>query len=151
MKQIKIYDLLPLLRPGYVAMEKNGIWYWYDHEPVSDNIGIWVLLSDGDLYELSTFNIAPFDGDWKDSLMECGKQEVRDKETINTPVGDIATTPVAPSDVCIAPKIKEFSFTAEFNNGAKIVFEKIPNNAGLTDKQLTTFFEDLFGVKEIKK
>ena len=72
MKQITIYELLPLLRPGFVAMDKNGIWYWYDHEPVPDNTGIWIFESDGDLYELSAFNIAPFDGDLKDSLMECG-------------------------------------------------------------------------------
>lgn len=75
MTQIKIYDLLPLLRPGWVAMEKNGIWYWYDHEPVPDNIGIWLFWSAGDLYELGAFNIAPFEGDWKDSLMECGEKK----------------------------------------------------------------------------
>ena len=51
-------------------MDKNGIWYWYDHEPVPDNIGTWLF--GGDLYELSAFNIAPFDGGWQDSLMECG-------------------------------------------------------------------------------
>ena len=67
---MKIQELLPLLRPGFVAMEKNGIWYWYEHEPVPDNIGIWMF--DGDLYELSAFNIERFEGDWKDSLMECG-------------------------------------------------------------------------------
>lgn len=151
MKQITIYELLPLFLPGYVAMEKNGIWYWYAHKPVPDNIGIWIQLSDGDLYELGAFNIATFDGDWKDSLMECGKQDVHDKVTLKTAIGDIVTTPVAPKDVCIAPKIEEFSFTIELINGAKISFEGIPNNAGLTDEQMTTFFEDLFSVKEIKK
>ena len=70
MKQITIYELLPLLRPGFVAMDKNGIWYWYDHEPVPDNIRTWLF--GGDLYELGAFNIERFDGDWKDSLMECG-------------------------------------------------------------------------------
>ena len=148
---MKIQELLPLLRPGWVAMEKNGIWYWYDREPVPSNMGIWMSLSDGDLYELGAFNIAAFDGDWKDSLMECGKQDVHDKVTLKTAIGDIATTPVAPNDVCIAPKIKEFSFTAELINGVKIAFEGIPNNAGLTGEQFTTFVEDLFGVKEIKK
>ena len=73
MKQVKIYELLPLLRPGFVAMEKNGIWYWYTHKPVPDNIGIWMLLHGGELYELSAFNIERFEGEWKDSLMECGK------------------------------------------------------------------------------
>ena len=106
MNQITIYDLLPRLRPGYVAMEKNGIWYWYSHKPVPDNIGIWVSSSYGDLCELGAFNIAPFAGDWKDSLMECGIQDVHDKVTLKTPIGDIATSVVAPNEVCIAP-IKE--------------------------------------------
>ena len=75
MKQIQIYDLLPRLRPGYVAMEKNGIWYWYDHEPVPDDVGIWIFESGDELYELSAFNIALFDGDWKDSLMKCGEKK----------------------------------------------------------------------------
>ena len=75
MKQIKIYDLLPLLRPGFVAMEKNGIWYWYTYKPVPDNIGIWMLLHGGELCELSAFNIERFEGDWKDSLMECGEKK----------------------------------------------------------------------------
>lgn len=79
------------------------------------------------------------------------KQNVHDKVTLKTPVGVIATTPVAPSDVCIAPKPKEFSFIMELNNGAKISFEGIPNNAGLTNEQATTFLEGLFGIKEIKK
>ena len=151
MNQITIYELLPLLRPGWVAMEKNGIWYWYDREPVQSNMGIWMSLSDDDIYELGAFNIAAFDGDWKDSLIECGKQDVHDKVTLKTAIGDIATTPVTPNDVCIAPKIKEFSLTIELNNGAKFSFEGIPNNAGLTDEQFTTFVEDLFSVKEIKK
>ena len=74
-----------------------------------------------------------------------------EKVTLKTPVGDIVTTPVAPNDVCIAPKTKEFSFIMELNNGAKISFEGIPNNAGLTDEQATKFLEDLFGIKETKK
>lgn len=77
MNQITIYELLPRLRPGFVAMEKNGIWYWYDHEPVPDNTGIWMFLHDGDLYELSAFNIERFDGDWKDSLIKCGVYSIK--------------------------------------------------------------------------
>lgn len=69
MKQITIYDLLPLLKPGYVAMDKNGEWWWYITKPKEGEY-MWineyantrsVKLSQG-------FNIAPFDGDWKDSL-----------------------------------------------------------------------------------
>ena len=154
MNQITIYELLPLLRKGYVAYDPSGVWVWYRLKPDAHNFyGQWLpaRVGPGETMELWGFDIAAFDGDWKDSLMECGRQDVRDKARLKTPIGDIATTPVAPNDVCIAPKIKEFSLTAELNNGAKISFEGIPNNAGLTDEQLTKFFEDLFSVKEIKK
>lgn len=149
MEQITIYELLPLLRPGFVAMDEDKEWWWFQAKPDVDTEPPAGWCGSGcEVAPLSdSFNIAPFDGDWKDSLMECGGQDV----TIKTPVGNIATTSFSPSDVCIDPKIKEFSFTAELTNGVKIAFEKIPNNAGLTDKQLATFFEDLFGIKEIKK
>lgn len=153
MNQITIYELLPLLRKGYAAMDKNGEWWWYSAKPDVDTelSTRWHGLACEVAPLSDSFNIVPFDGDWKDSLMECGIQDVHDKVTLKTAIGDIATTPVAPNDVCIAPKIEEFSFTIELINGAKISFEGIPNNAGLTDEQLTTFFEDLFSVKEIKK
>lgn len=71
MKQIAIYDLLPLLRKGWVAMGESGDWKWFSHKP-NVQYGIW---SAETLSENITilFNIKPFDGDWKDSLMECGK------------------------------------------------------------------------------
>lgn len=81
MKQIKIYDLLPLLRPGWVAMDEDGQWFWFGVKPVID-VGFpvqWTLDNtienwDTKIVHLSfVFNIAPYDGDWKDSLMECGK------------------------------------------------------------------------------
>ena len=50
MTQIKIQDLLPLMKPGFDACLMDE----------------YVCLSGG-------FDIAPFEGDWKDSLMECGK------------------------------------------------------------------------------
>lgn len=73
MKQIKIQDLLPLLKPGFVAMDANEIWYWYQEKPyVRNEIEFgnqfdMMCLTDG-------FDIAPFEGDWKDSLMECGQK-----------------------------------------------------------------------------
>lgn len=77
MSQIKIQDLLPLLRPGFVAMDKNGNWGWFKEKPRVDvchndwfaNIGKpYVCLA------IDAFDIARFDGDWKDSLMECGQK-----------------------------------------------------------------------------
>lgn len=77
MKQITIYDLLPLLRKGWVMMGSSGRWYWTKYKPTkSIRRGGWLGGSRNNhiLLPLSTgFNIAPFDGDWKDSLMECGK------------------------------------------------------------------------------
>lgn len=70
MSQIKIQDLLPLLNPGRVAMDENGRWWWF--EPAS-NGSVFDLLLVKSACLSSAFDIAPYDGDWKDSLMECGK------------------------------------------------------------------------------
>lgn len=72
MNQITIYELLPLLRQGFVAMDKDKIWWWYDEEPSQRTRAWW---NNGYIfYDLSLmFNIAPFDGDWQYSLMECGE------------------------------------------------------------------------------
>lgn len=70
MKQITIYDILHLLRKGWVAMDKNGDWCWYMRKPTpSFALNLWGGMQPTKLSFL--FNIAPFDGDWKDSLMEC--------------------------------------------------------------------------------
>lgn len=72
MAQIKIQDLFPLLKPGFVAMDSNKRWYWYAYEPTINTRGeTFIGLSPKDLSCM--FDIAPFAGDWKDSLMECGK------------------------------------------------------------------------------
>ena len=78
MKQITIYDLLPLLKKGWVACDKGGQWFWHNKKPVTrleDGDGLWVVLT-GYSCELPTcFNIAPFDGDWKDSLIKVEHKE----------------------------------------------------------------------------
>ena len=71
MKQLTIYDLLPLLRNGWVAMDSDQEWYWFKCMPHPDSM-FWI--HGGHPILLSyLFDIAPFEGDWKDSLMECGK------------------------------------------------------------------------------
>lgn len=74
---IKIEDLLPLIKQGYVAMDFTGKWYHYKEKPQlriyvsGENFaGMWD--SDVSCNRLPD-NIAPYLGDWKDSLMECGK------------------------------------------------------------------------------
>ena len=74
-KQITIYELLPLLKPGWVAMDKNRRWHWFPNKPdircghfldfwwIDYNIIRIVCLS-------NCLDISKFDGDWKDSLME---------------------------------------------------------------------------------
>lgn len=69
---IDIKVLLPLLKKGWVAMDKNGRWFWYNEKPIKDD-NVW-LCSDGSHYaeELpKCFNIKPAE-DWRNSLMECG-------------------------------------------------------------------------------
>ena len=75
MAQIKIQDLLPLMKPGFVAMDKDGTWCWYSFH-TSHNDYTWgfdACLMDEYVCLSGGFDIAPFEGDWKDSLMECGK------------------------------------------------------------------------------
>lgn len=76
MKQITIYELLPLLRPGWVAKGAHG-WAWFGLKPIPHNDwGCYIpVRSDDDFNFINMFNIAPFDGDWKDSLMKCGEKK----------------------------------------------------------------------------
>ena len=67
---IDIKVLLPLLKKGWVAMDKNGNWHWYKEKPYIEkyyyswNSGMPVCFIGG-------FNIKPADN-WENSLMECG-------------------------------------------------------------------------------
>lgn len=79
MKQITIYDLLPLLKKGFVAMDKDCRWNWFSKRPECKKFGRWVfsLNSYDDFCALDySFNIAPFDGDWQDSLIKCGESAI---------------------------------------------------------------------------
>lgn len=80
---MKIQDLLKQAKPcwKYAAMEPGGGWYLYKNKPrTGKTCSTWVddvsPMSPRALYDLeSIFDIEPFDGDWKDSLIcreECG-------------------------------------------------------------------------------
>lgn len=65
---IDIQVLLPLLKKGYVAMDKDGDWYWCEKKP-RICVDLWL---NGSICKLLVgFNIKPVEN-WEDSLMECG-------------------------------------------------------------------------------
>ncbi len=70
-KPFDIKVLLPLLKKGWVAMDENGDWYWYEKKPrILSTSSSWYLVNF--CYRiLYGFNIKPAEN-WKDSLMECG-------------------------------------------------------------------------------
>ena len=74
-RQITIYDLIPLLKTGWAAMDEDGTWCWFSEEP-SALIHSWLWEEDSMYFILSkVFEIAPFDGDWQDSLIKVEHKE----------------------------------------------------------------------------
>lgn len=67
-KPIGIQALLPLLRKGWVAMDKDGTWCWYPEKP-EQTLDEWIAVEPAVV--LPTFNLKPAK-DWETSLMECG-------------------------------------------------------------------------------
>ena len=65
---IKIEQLLPLLRKGWVAMGSDGDWWWHEVRPYKDRIAYgWYARKD--IRRLSSaFDIAPVEN-WKESLI----------------------------------------------------------------------------------
>ena len=68
---IDIKALLPLLKKGWVAMDKNGDWYWFKNKPYADSQMMCWRADDIKFLQIRGFNLKPEDN-WKDSLMECG-------------------------------------------------------------------------------
>ena len=64
---IDIKVLLPLLKKGWVAMDKDGSWCWYKEKP-QINLDLWK--SNSFYIFLYCFNIKPAEN-WETSLMEC--------------------------------------------------------------------------------
>ena len=81
MKQITIYDLLPLLKKGWVAYAPRHGWIWYKVKPKLDGFQFWMYQT-MDWWRLTPtskenpiLDIAPFDGDWRDSLIKVEHKE----------------------------------------------------------------------------
>ena len=65
---IDITVLFPLLKKGWVAMDKDRCWYWYDEKPYASQSS-WGYNSI--CAHLDVFNIKPAEN-WEESLQECG-------------------------------------------------------------------------------
>lgn len=54
---IKIEQLLPLRKEGWVAMDADGCWYWYSEKPVQRGFNRWGNPASGfvDMVRLSSF------------------------------------------------------------------------------------------------
>lgn len=65
-------DIAPKMRPGWVAMSKQNIWWYFPDEPLL-NTGSLCWNKTGDKFPsmLSGFDIAPVD-DWTQSLRKVG-------------------------------------------------------------------------------
>ena len=74
---INIQDIIPFMKDGYVAMDEDKEWHWWQNEPEhrlkNDAFSYWWEL-DGYMVCLSNcFDIAPAD-DWKKSLIKVGEK-----------------------------------------------------------------------------
>lgn len=65
-KQLKIDDLIPALKKGWIACDFWGHWVWFEKEPKIE-CKIWHSLYEYTILS-SCFDIEPFDGNWKCSL-----------------------------------------------------------------------------------
>lgn len=72
---INIQDIIPFMKDGWVAMDEDGEWHWWQNEPEqrikNDVFSYWWEL-DGYMVCLSNvYDIAPAD-DWTKSLLKVG-------------------------------------------------------------------------------
>lgn len=69
--QIKITDITPFMRKGWVAMDKDKRWWWYNKKPYKWGVRGYWLVKNGEqgIIDWDTFDIAPAD-DWTKSLIK---------------------------------------------------------------------------------
>ena len=67
---IDIRALLPLLKKGWVARNKDGRWFWYEYKPFKGK-DFWSSDGSSKMAFIGGFNIKPAEN-WETSLMECG-------------------------------------------------------------------------------
>lgn len=68
---INIKDIIPFMKPGWVAMDESGVWVWYSQKPVlrvRRGKFVYTIYNTGDICPLNGFDIAPAE-DWTQSLI----------------------------------------------------------------------------------
>ncbi len=66
-------NIAPYMRKGWVAMDKNGKWFYYTEKPICRSLdGHWVVKAYNALSMLQ-FSLEPAK-DWSKSLMRCGNE-----------------------------------------------------------------------------
>lgn len=71
---INIQDIIPFMKDGWVAMDGDGEWWWYDKKPVKNKSLLQWLSDCDDVVHYcidKAFDIAPAD-DWTKSLLKVG-------------------------------------------------------------------------------
>lgn len=73
---IKVTQIKPLLKPGWIAQDKNGDIYWYENKPHPCE-ATWQVTGKGAIESFKDFgclqDIEPWVEDWKQSLIEVGE------------------------------------------------------------------------------
>ena len=68
-KMLTIDELIPLLKKGWVACGQSGVWRYFRKKPHAGLISYEPAERDYfNMVYLDCFNIAPYQGDWKESL-----------------------------------------------------------------------------------
>jgi hypothetical protein len=69
---INIQDIIPFMKKGWVAMDENGRWWWYERKPRKEDLrACWLSKGTQGLIDKDAFDIAPAD-DWTKSLLKVG-------------------------------------------------------------------------------
>ena len=64
-------NIAPYMRKGWVAMDTDNSWWWFDTKPSTEIINEqWINMSEA--RNLAAFTIEPVE-DWTKSLIEVGK------------------------------------------------------------------------------
>ena len=66
---INIQDIVSFMKDGWVAMDGDGEWYWYEKKPLKNKDFYQWVHSKGVVGDLCAFDIAPAD-DWTKSLIK---------------------------------------------------------------------------------
>ena len=73
---INIQDIIPFMKDGWVAMDKDGEWWWYNIEPHPKDYQWGTQYDKKSLVgqiDNNCFDIAPAD-DWTKSLIKVGEK-----------------------------------------------------------------------------